>query len=892
MSPQTTVQEFHLKNGLTVLAKEVHAAPVVSVFMWYGVGSRQEPPGQSGLAHFLEHMLFKGTRKFPKGEISRRVARTGGNQNAFTSYDYTAYFETVPAEFLDLALDIESDRMRNSLLEPAELENERTVILSELDGNRNHPQVRLRDLVNAQTFVEHPYRRPIIGWREEVQRLTREQLLAFYRQYYRAGNATLVVVGDFETPVLRGKIERAFGALPAGRPSETAFGAEEKRQGERRVLLEDHGPAALVRMNFIAPPAGDPDQYALTVIHDTLVKGKSSRLYRALVDQGLAADVGGTLYEMANPGFWTFTAVCQPGVKPQQVEDRMRAEFRRLQAELLTPREFQRAVNQTRAQLIFSKDGLTDQALMLGYYQTVAGNWRIADLYPEKVAATTPEQIRACARTYLADERLTVGQFIPLPGSRPEPVPPAPPDVQAYVTRPGGPEAWLSQLPGLPPSAGSASGGQADANACQRFELSNGLVLLVQSNRSNPTVHLSGLVKAGVVSEPADRPGLATVHAEMLDRGTAQHTAAQLADALEFKGASLNYTARQEELNISAEALPEDLELLLGILAETLRRPSFPEEELQKVKQEVLSACHVAQDSVGGQAWQGFCDLAYPPGHPLRRSLITAEPGIRRLGRQDVADYQQRWIRPDLTILSVAGDVDPQAVFTLVQRLLQDWSAAGPAPDKSFPPMQTVGETRKTNQVLPGKQESVTVLGHQGIARLDPEYYQAFLANQILGGSGLSSLLMREVRDEEGLTYSIYSTFRVSPGVRPWIVTFQSDPARVDQAVASTLRQVRAMQAGRVSEQQVDDAREELVGALVLTLENSQGIAVLNREIEYFGLGRDYLHQFPRAVRAVSRQQVVAAANKWFHPDRTLQSTAGPAAPDAAADEGGSRKAH
>lgn len=904
MNVPDSVQETQLANGLRVLIKVVPAVPVVSVFVWYRVGSRDEAPGQSGSAHFLEHMLFKGTAKFPKGEIARRVGRTGGEQNAFTSYDYTAYFETLPADQLDLALEIEADRMQRALLDPEEMEKERTVILSELEGYRNSPQVRLRDLVNAQTWVHHPYRRPVIGWREEVERLTVEQLRAFYRRHYRPDNATLVVVGDIKPADVQARIASWFGPLKGEgallpRPEFPA----ETPQGERRALLRDFGQAALVRLQVPVPRAGDPEHFTLSVLNDVLTVGKTSRLYRALVDSGLAAEVNGAVQEMVDDGVWTFTATCQQGVTPERVEAVLRTELGRAAREPLTPREFQRAVNQTRANLIFARDSLTDQALYLGHYQTVAGDWRLLDRYPEGVAAVTPDQVRAAAAKYLSPDRMTIGQFLPVPGGRSSGGGEAPAADPSAWPRTGRDFAWES-LPGVAaPAPGVTIPGQGGASSAsgttppdpggtspgaggegRRFVFDNGLVLLVQPNPSNPTVHLSGLVRGGMAAEPEALPGLAYVHAQMLDRGTARRSAQQLAEDLEFHGASLEYAAGQEELNFTGSALASDLDLLVTALAETLTQPVFPEAELKKTRQEALTACRVLQDSAQAQAWQGFLELGYPEGHPLRRGLLRAEPGLRRLRRADLTAFQRRWMRPDLTIISLAGDVEPETVRRLVQDRLGAWRAVGERPVLDLVPMPPVTGTRERVLDLPGKRESITVFGHEGIRRQDPEYYDAFVTNHVLGGSGLSSLLMRTVRDRDGLTYGIYSQFRVSTGTRPWTVSFQSDPANVARAIETVIGEVRTLQAGEAREQDVDDAREELVGGLYLSLETNRGLAHLNREVEYHRLGEDYLRRYAEGVRAVDRERVGAAARKWFHPERRLVSVVRPpAAPVEAA---------
>lgn len=869
-----SMQTYALSNGMQVIAKQVHAVPIVSVFVWYRVGAQDEPAGQSGLAHFLEHMLFKGTPRFPKGEISRLVARTGGNQNAFTSNDYTAYYETLPSEHLELALQIEADRMQHALLDPGETEKERTVILSELDGNRNHPQVRLRDLVLAQTWLTHPYRRPIIGWREEVEKLTAEQLRAFYRMYYQPGNACLVVVGDFQPDQLKNLVEKNFGVFPSGPKIVRPVFPAETQSGQRRAVLKDHGSSALVQLVLPIPPAGHPDQYALTVLNDALTRGKTSRLYKALVETSLATEISGSPHEMRDNGIWEFFAVCQRGVDPKRVEAAMLAEFEKVKRLPLDPKEFARSVTQTRAQLIYSRESLTEQATIYGFYQTVAGDWKLPDLYPEKVAGVTADQVRRAAEKYLNPDHFTVGNFLPLDGEQAGPAAALPAEGVLRV-RSAGP--LLEAQQNLPPApGGTQAGGAASQSSAQRFVLSNGLTLLVQSNFSNPTLSVSGLVRGGIASEPVQTPGLCWMHAALLDRGTKKRNAAQLADDLENRAARLSYAAGPEELNFSGEALSEDAGVLLAALAETLSEPVFPAEEVEKVRKELLTDCRMAQDNVSSQAWKGFFGLAYPVGHPLRRNLMDSESGLAKLQRAELAAYHAAWIRPDSTVISIAGAVTPEGMRELAEKLFGSWRAAGQPGRAEVADMQPVRAVRDVKKIMPGKHESIVILGHEGIHRLDPEYYPAYVANHVLGGSGLSSQLMRTVRDEEGLTYGIYSQFRLMHSMRPWCVIFQADPGKVERAVAATLEQVRLLQSGKLAEPILDDAREQLVGGLVMSLETNAGLAHLNREIEYHQLGKNYLQDYARAVRGVDSSRMVKAAERWFHPDAYLLSVAGP----------------
>ena len=599
-----------------------------------------------------------------------------------------------------------------------------------------------------------------------------------------------------------------------------------------------------------------------------------------MVDRGLATDVYASPYEMIDPGVWTFRAICQNAVHPQQVEEVFLKEFATVREQLIRKHECVKAVNQTRAQLVFSKDSITDQALMLGFYETVAKDWRIPERYLQAVAKVTPKQLQEVAGKYLIPANMTIGRFFPH-GVKMKTVPLKALKAKSCSIATAAPTR-SRQAPVRTSVAGkkmSRCHSEKFSHGCTKYILSNQATLLVHPNPGNPMVVLSGLVQGGVVAEPQEKPGMALMHAHMLDRGSLWRDANKIAADLEFKGTQLLYTARREELQITGETLCEDLPLMFRVLGENFIKPVFPEIERHKAGQEILAVCHSVRQNSDMQAWQHFYEMAYPAGHPMRRSLLTAAKGIPKMTRQDLLAYHQAAISPEKAIFSIAGDVEPEKVRQLMEKYLGQWQSSGnQSPDyfntalEMAPVMKSKGHIHR----LPGKHESIVVLGHQGLHRDHPDYYPAFVANQILGGAGLSSLLMQEVRDRAGLTYSIYSQFRVSRGNRPWCIVFQTEPEKVDAAVKIALEQIRRLQTGRIKRHLLIDTQERLAGGLAMGMETNTGIAYLNREIEYHQLGKDYIAEYARRIRAVTFKQMTAAARKWFHPDKYLLSIAAP----------------
>lgn len=414
---RSEIIEHQLVNGLKVLTKEVHAAPVASSYIWYKVGSRNERPGLTGVSHWVEHMLFKGTPKFSKEELGRFIEGNGGRWNAFTSNDYTAYYETLPADKISVALALESDRMQNSVFDPEEVEAERTVILSEREGYENTPQFVLREEVQATAYKAHPYQWGIIGWPSDLKTMTRDDLYNYYRQCYVPNNATLVLVGDFDTADVMKQVETYFGSLPPGEPITDPSTIEPEQRGERRVTVRKEGTLAYVAIVYHIPPAGHPDFYPLEVISTVLSMGKTSRFYRALVDKQLATSAYFYPDFSKDAGLAWIFAEAQVDVDPAILEKALLEQIDRLQNDLPTEAELEKAINQTEAHFIFSLDSVSNQAAQIGYYETVYDH-KYLNTYLDKVRSVTREQMRETAQKYLTEDNRTVGYFQPvLPGN-------------------------------------------------------------------------------------------------------------------------------------------------------------------------------------------------------------------------------------------------------------------------------------------------------------------------------------------------------------------------------------------------------------------------------------------------------------------------------------------
>ncbi len=414
------VQEFTLTNGLKILLVEEPKAPVVTVQIWYKVGSRNEVMGRAGLSHMLEHMMFKGTPKFGKGEFSKIIKKNGGNDNAFTSQDFTAYFENLAADKLGLALEMEADRLKGLLLDDKEFQLEREVVKEERRLRvEDVPPSYLVEQMYSQAFMVHPYHWPIIGWFNDLNAMNREDLKAYYEKYYAPNNATLVIVGDVKAEIALPMIKQYFEGIPKGSPPRTPAIVEPEQKGERRIIVKREAQLPFIYFGYKVPNFKSPDVYALAVLENILSAGKSSRLYEALVyRKKLALQVGAGYNELAaDPELFTFYALVQPKAKVEDVEKAVLVEIERLKKEPPSDHELQKAKNHVEARTLFEQDSVFRQAMLLGTAETVGAGWQYIVDYVDKLHSVTKEDVQRVAGKYLNADTRTVGILIPVPAS-------------------------------------------------------------------------------------------------------------------------------------------------------------------------------------------------------------------------------------------------------------------------------------------------------------------------------------------------------------------------------------------------------------------------------------------------------------------------------------------
>ncbi len=879
------IQEIKLGNGLTVLTKEVHSAPVVYFSIWYKVGSVNEQLGQSGMSHLLEHMMFKGTKTRPPGAISALLQNNGAEFNATTSFDRTNYFETLASDRLELAMQLESDRMQNSLFDPAQHKKEMTVVRSEYEGGENNPSTALTKAVRLAAYQVHPYRWMTIGFRSDIENISRDEMYDYYKTHYVPNNATIVLVGDFNTPNALGMIRKYFGSVPTRAVPNHFITPEPEQVGERRVTVQRAGSARQVQIAYHIPAFGNPDRYALDVLESVLSGGRTARFFERLIQTGLASSAEAYDYGLRDPDLLFLDATAQPGKANAELEKALLAEVETLQSTPISAAELARVLRQAEAQYIYGKDSVESQGSELGS-NAMRGDWRYGENYLENLRRVTPSDVQRVARKYLVERNRTVGYFEPTgeapvaaPGGSAGALSVAPRPLSRPVTR-----SLAETSPALASASSSSAAGRASSSVSSakptRVVLDNGMTLVIQENHANPTVSISGAVlSAGSIFDPQNKPGLAGFTAAQLSRGTKTRSLRDIARTLEDVGASARVGAGQEYGTLSGRSLSRDFNTVLDVLSDQLRNPSFPADELEKARQQALAGIEESRQDTGTLARTAFMNALYPKGHPYHEPTLDEQAAlVKSLTRDDLAAFHASHYGPERVVMTIVGDVDTAQAIASVKKYFGDWARQGNLPATSIPDTSIATAATKTSVInVPDKAQVDVLYGYAGhLKRTDPDFYRVVVLNTILGGgTGLASRLATNVRDRLGLVYGIYAGNQASLGAGPFMVQFGTNPQNVRPAIAEMERQISLARDKGISQQEVEQAISYITGSYAVTLSTNAAVAGQLLVGEVYGLGSDYIQKRNGYYKAVTVDQVSAAARKYLQPGQGTLVIAG-----------------
>ncbi|MEB3216297.1 MAG: pitrilysin family protein [Nostocales cyanobacterium 94392] len=865
-----------LENGLTVITKEVHTAPVVTVQMWYKVGTRNEKLGVNGIAHQLEHMMFKGTKSRPV-QFGQLFSALGSNSNAFTSHDQTVYYNTAERNKLKALLTLEADRMQNTVIGTEQLSSEKRVVISELKGYDNDPEYRLNRVIMRSAFLDHPYGLPVGGTEQDVEKFTVDEVKKYYENFYSPNNAILVIVGDFETTKTIEAVKEIFEKIPANQDKKFLEQVQVKNSlaanSSEPIILKQPGAAPLFQSVYILPSAKHPDLPALDIFDYILAEGRNSRLYQALVDSGKASDVSASVISLEEAGWYELLVTANSVSKLSKIASIVNHEISNLIDKQVSLEELNRAKAQLQASVILSNRDITSLAMQLGNDQATTGDYTYTDRYLAAIEKVTVQDVQRVAQKYFKQQKPTVGFFEPTQikakekTDRKQIISQHSENFSKNTTASGD---IAKYLPAVDSSIASTS-----RVLPSKLTLANGLEILLLPDKSTSTVTLGAYLKAGAEFDPHNQAGLASLVADNLLNGTKNQDFLSIARTLDDCGANLDFTTYREGVYIEGDSLSNDLSVLVKTLADVIKNPTFPQQQLQLTRKQALTNLKQDLDDPEEVAQRAFSQTIFPKTHPSYS--FPSQESLLTINRADVVNFHKKHYRPDTTVLALVGDFEPTQVKKLIQREFGNWQVSGTTPQIKYPPVNLPESVVRVNPVVPGKAQAITFIGNKAINRQDPRYYAAIILNNILGGDTISSRLGSQIRDRLGLTYGIYSNFLAGRNAGTFLIEMQTSPEHTTKAIASTRELLEELHQKGVTPTEVENAKHNLTGNYNVSLASPDELTYRIIRNQVLGLDTEELRSYTDKIQAVTPTQVNQAARELLHPDKIVVVTAGPA---------------
>ena len=848
-------QKFILDNGLTLLVHEDHKAPIVSVNVWYHVGSKNEKPGKTGFAHLFEHLMFNGSENF-NDDYFQAMERVGAtNLNGTTNSDRTNYFQDVPRPALDLALWMESDRMGNMLgaVDQDKLDEQRGVVQNEKRQGENQPYAVAYELITKNTYPKgHPYSWTVIGEMEDLDGASLEDVHEWFRTYYGAANAVISIAGDISPSEARGLVEHYFGSIPAGPPVARHRSWTARRTGEQRQTVEDRVPQARVIKVWNVPQWGTREAVLLGLATDVLAAGKSSRLFKRLVYEDQIA-TSATAYINAREiaGQVVLQGTAQPGGDLAAVEAALDQELARFLEEGPKAEELERAKMDHKARFVRGMErigGFGGKSDILARNEVFAGDpshYKQMLAWAEQASA---EDIRAVSAEHLSD-----GVYV-------LEIHPAPPrsETKDEVDRSGLPSAE-----GFP---------KFELPETTEVTLSNGLRVIHAPMSSVPTVEFSLILNAGYAADQGSIQGLAKMTAEMLDEGTEGRTSLQISDEATRLGARISASAALDTATVTMSALTESLAESLDLYADVILRPSFPEEELDRVRQ--LRIAGIQQEmsqpfTVGLRLLPG---LLYGPEHAYSAPMTGSGSidSVKSMTRDDIVDFHGQWYRPDNATLVAVGDVPLDRLQPMLEERFAGWTTEGRIPslglaDVPLPDERTVYLVDK-----PGALQSVIIAGLPAPPTNNPDEIAIETMNAILGGSFTSRINMN-LREDKHWSYGARSLLVNARGPRMFMAYSPVQTDKTKESMVEIDRELRDILADRPPEaEELSKAQRNRTLRLPGQYETKRAVLGALRQIEVYDLPDDHFETYAGKVRSLTLGDIERAAKRIVHPDHMV----------------------
>jgi zinc protease len=868
--PDPRIHFETLPNGLVLLLREARSVPVASLQIWTRVGSADERPHEAGLAHFHEHMLFKGTERRGVGEIAGEVEGLGGQINAYTTFDATVYYATLPSDSLAEGLDVLVDAVRRSTFDAREVEREIGVVLEEIHRSHDSPWHVIGDAVFAECYHVHPYRAPILGTEASVSSITRERLLDFFRRWYAPDRFVVVAAGDFDAGELAREVKAAFAdAEPAGTTS--ARPVEPPQTDLRTVLLERDFERSSLDLSWCITALADPDTPYLDLLGFVLGEGDSSRLVRHVKErEGLADRIDASCYTPLEPGLFSVTA----DVDGERVAGCLEGVAREVEMLRQAPPgvdELEKARTNFLASEHFERESVSGMAGKLGSFHVFGGDFRLEQRYMDAIRTATPEDLQRVAVRYLGPERLTAGVLRNASAASTL----TEKDVRDAIER-GARSAAASAsrrrvTPAPAPRPAAAGPRTRAAAGLASYELGGGVRLHVSPRHDVPVVGVRAALRGGLLAESRATSGITQLTTELWLRGTRERSAAELARDVEHLAADLDGFAGRNSLGLTLDVTSDRLEAGLDLFAEVLLAPAFDPEEIERQRRDTLAAIARREDRLGVRAFD-LLQAALYRDHPYGLPVVGTAESVAALDRASLVEHHARLVRAPNLVVGVAGDVEPEHMAEWLAARLAELSPSTQA--IAEPPEEPGPDETREIELRKDREQAHLALGFRGLTVADPDRHALEVLAQLLAGQG--GRLFLELRDRKSLAYSV-SAMNVEGLAPGFFATYiATSPERLDEARAGMVDELQRTLDAPPDAAALDRARRYLIGSHLIDGQRSGSRALHVALDSLYGLGPDWGDRYAEAIASVTAEDVLRVARRVVRLDRAVVATIRP----------------
>ncbi|MBE7712190.1 MAG: insulinase family protein [Cyanobacteria bacterium SIG26] len=827
-------QLFRLDNGQTVVIQEVHNNPIVVIDTWVKTGSIDEDDSNSGVAHFLEHLFFKGTKNHEPGEFDRILETKGAITNAATSKDFTHYYVTIPSKDFDLAVELHADMMMNPLVPRNEMERERKVVLEEINKDLKSPTRILQDNLNSMLYTEHPYKRKVIGKSEVIETITRDQVLSFYKKNYSPSNMITIVIGDVNTEHALQRIKETFNGQPQ-KQTKNIYPKEEILNKQVKKVEYLPTESGYMVVGFRGVPIDEKDSYALDVLATILGDGRSSVLNQVIKEKkrlAFSVDAGNTTFK--DDGIFYVMVNFEPQ-NCKQIQDTIFEEIEKIQNQGVTEEQVNLAKNIIERTTYYARESITNIATEIGYTMTLTNDIKFYDTYLDQIKCVTKEQVKKVANKYLGLNKSAVSIILP------------------------------ENAKEIPVSHSVQNLGTAElvnsSNGTEKYKLSNGSTLLYTQNSVNDIIAISINIKGGQFVESI--PGTANLTASTMLKGTKNYTSLELSQVLEDNGIKIVPSTRADAFLISVLTTKDEFCKTLELLDEIVNNATFDDFEVEKVKTNKLNSIKQSKDIAIQQAAEIYRDLIYR-GTPYSISARVLEQNLPNIKRQDIVDYYNNLFNPNNMVISINGNVDKDFAIQELNKIFSKTC------DLSFDytiqnsRISYIDSARESVLKMPTTETAWVMLGWQVDGILNDKDYATLQVIDSILGTGMSSRLFKNLRDQQGLAYQLGSGY--SPNVLrgSFMLYIGTNPNTLDVAKEGLFKEINRLKTEYVGDKELKDAKEKLLGNYVIGLETNLDKATTIAWYETSTKGYEFKDRYEELINSVTDSDIIEVANKYF----------------------------